>query len=797
MTMHKAIAFGFVVALVLSPGAPMWPAEEEQKDKDNVTGEAEVGVAGQDQEPEHSAKFSEFRDVPNGFTAERLFLTWSPKEGFFFDLRAQDVSQLDQRIGVAFGGRDLWKGSITWAENPRLWTDQAKQLYARQPGSVFTLDDTLQSAIQAAPASVDTTPADGQWDAGTKGAILKSAINSSAQDASVGWQRSTGRVGFEVTPSRHWTFNAGAQRERRGGTIPQTLGMYFALSPSEVAAPLDFRTDVETVGAEYDHARFNLGVQLTGSQFSTGYDSVTWDDQLFLNDTAVNATTANPARGRLTFATDNKLAQGTVYGGVSLPAHTRIDAVVSRTETTQDDPFLPMTTNTLLAPAPLPAASYDGKYDIDLASVRVSSRPTKTLRWSAWFRDWKYDNKSSELTFADYVTTDYQIPLCGNANECGATTNHISRKSLPYGWERTNMGGSIGVRPTTWFDGSVALEREDIQREHSAVTDGHEDTLKVGLDFDVAAWLSIRTTARRQERRADDYDAEYFLESFPIGEQNVAASNEGMRRFIWTDRDRDQFSVLLDFSVGKSWSIYAESTYIRDLYFDPLTGKRVGESYDIQEDRNFDTVLETYNILLAGRTDDKYLTHTIGFGVNPGPRYSIYADYTWEHSTYGLETRFRTVTGGIGTDDPLDNWGSDTDDKYKTATIGFTLNPGDNGRWKASADASRSEGTSHIENHFVPGGNASSDTTLLEFPLLKTTLTIVHASLTRAMRKDLDVSFRYWYEKWHEDNFASDFSQPYMGDPGNDPGSVTAIFLGLDFANYTNHLLGFFMNYRF
>ena len=97
----------------------------------------------------------------------------------------------------------------------------------------------------------------------------------------------------------------------------------------------------------------------------------------------------------------------------------------------------------------------------------------------------------------------------------------------------------------------------------------------------------------------------------------------------------------------------------------------------------------------------------------------------------------------------------------------------------------------------MPGGNASSDTTLREFPLLKTTLTIAQATLTHSVRKNLDYSFRYWFERWHEDNFASDFSQPYMGDPGNDPGSVTSVFLGLDFANYTNHLLTFLVNYRF
>ncbi len=789
----RGIAIGLVI------GACFWPSVASAADKEqkgSVTGEALVGVTGQDQDPVDSAKFHEFRDVPSGFTADRLFLSWTPREDFFFDLRAADVSQRDQRIGVTFGRTDLWQGSMTWTENPRLWTDHARQLYARQAGAVFTLDDSLQSAIQGGAANVDAD-SNGQWDAGTKGAILKSAINSSAQEIPVGWRRETGGLGFRLTPGRHWTFTASGQRERRAGAIPQSLGMYFALSPSEVAAPLDYRTDWESVGAEYTRRGFNAGVQLTASQFATGYDSVTWDDQLFLNDTAVNATTADPARGRLSSATGNRMAQGTLFGGVNLPAHTRIDATVSRSQTTQDDPFLPTTTNTLLSPAALPATSYDGKYDVDFASLRVSSRPTKLLRWSAWARDWKYDNKSPDPTFADYVMTDYQIPLCQNANECGATTNHIARRSLPYGWHRTNFGGSAGIHPVSWLDGSLSLEREDIRRDFSAVTRSHDDTLKVTLDFDVAEWLSIKTTARRQERRADDYDAEYNLASFPIGEAFVAASNEGERRFIWTDRDRDQYSLLLDFNATKTISIYAETTYTRDLYLDPNTGKHIGDSFTVQEDRNFDTVPETIDLLLAGRTDDKYLSYTLGFGIAPGPRFSLYADYTWEDSTYGLESRFRTPVSGIGSDNPLDNWGADTDDRYKTATLGFSADPSGDARWKIDVDASRSEGTGRIANHFVPGGNASSDTTLLEFPLLKTTLTIAQVGFTRTINKSLDYSVRYWYESWHEDNFASDFSQPYMGDPGNDPGSGTSIFLGLDFANYTNHLLTFFMHYRF
>ncbi len=61
----------------------------------------------------------------------------------------------------------------------------------------------------------------------------------------------------------------------------------------------------------------------------------------------------------------------------------------------------------------------------------------------------------------------------------------------------------------------------------------------------------------------------------------------------------------------------------------------------------------------------------------------------------------------------------------------------------------------------------------------------------------MDYALSYWYESWEEDNFASDFMEPYMGDPGNDPGSVHAIFLGMDFRDYTNHIPSFLVRYRF
>ncbi len=748
-----------------------------------------------------SAKFEEYRDVPNGFVAERFAFSWRPRDQWVFDVDAYDVSQRDQRLLVGFGKADVWRGEIRWVENRRQWTDQAFQLHADQGSGIFTLIDSFQAAVQAETDPNTDGNGDNVWDDG-KGAIVQNAVASGSQAVLVGHQRRTGGIGFTFTPDRSFTAWIGADRERRSGTTPQTLGMYFSLAPAEVAAPYDFKTDWARAGVEYASRRYNVGAEVTASTFDTGFKSLTWDNQLFLADTAVNANVANPGRGRLTLGTDNTWGRISVSGGVNLPARTRLDASLALVVASQDDPFLAMTTNSLLASAALPAARFNGEHRTSVGQIRISSRPLAEFRWSAWARSFEIENDSPSLVFADYVQTDYQFPLCGNVNACDANGNglpddRIARRSLPYGFERRSAGATLGFSPVRWFDGSLTFERETLERTFSAVEESDEDIWKLVLDFDAGDTVGIRTTLRRQERRTDHYDAHYFEESFPIGEPYVAAFNEGARRFTWTDRDRDAMSLLVDWTPQESVSIYAEASYADDDYTDPETGQAIGTSFSVSEDRDFDGSPETYDILLAGRTRDRSTAETLGVAWTPTRRLHLSADHTWEKWEYGLETRYRGVSGGIGTDNPLDNWGSDTVDEHGTASLGLDLHLTEDARWQLRLDASRSKGTGDIETHFVPGGAASGDTTLARFPELATTLTLATASLTHQVRSNLDYQLRFWYESWEEDNFASDFNEPYMGAPNQDPSQAQSVFLGLDFKNYTNSVVSLMLRCRF
>ncbi|MEK7799939.1 MAG: MtrB/PioB family outer membrane beta-barrel protein, partial [Acidobacteriota bacterium] len=160
MTHLRRVLFGILAGILILSAPPVLAQDAD----DGVEGEVTAGPQYRaDDRPGGSAKFEEFRDVPGGFVAERFIFSYRPKEGYVLDLKAWDMTQKDQRFSLEFGKQDRFRAYFTWAENPRRWTDRAKMLYADRGNGVFTLNDGLQSAVQAAAASADVLAPSGEW----------------------------------------------------------------------------------------------------------------------------------------------------------------------------------------------------------------------------------------------------------------------------------------------------------------------------------------------------------------------------------------------------------------------------------------------------------------------------------------------------------------------------------------------------------------------------------------------------------------------------------------------------------
>src|SRR5262245_61020409 len=102
------------LAVALMTASTPLPAQE-QEEQTGVEGEVIFGVQHYVAESQNnSAKFGEYQDVPNGFLAERLLLSWTQPKRYRLDVDAIDIGQGDQRLGVTFGKIDLWRVNIHW-----------------------------------------------------------------------------------------------------------------------------------------------------------------------------------------------------------------------------------------------------------------------------------------------------------------------------------------------------------------------------------------------------------------------------------------------------------------------------------------------------------------------------------------------------------------------------------------------------------------------------------------------------------------------------------------------------------
>ena len=334
---------------------------------------------------------------------------------------------------------------------------------------------------------------------------------------------------------------------------------------------------------------------------------------------------------------------------------TRIDASVTQGKTTQDDAFLPTTINTFLVPAHS-GVSYDGEHRNSSARLVVTSRPFRPSggRLAARLR---LDNRSPELTFADYVQTDFQFPLCGNVNVCdtngdGLPNDRTARRSLPYGYSRRSVGALAGWSPVHWFRGALSFERERFEREFSAVTKSDEDILKLTLDFDISTWLTARTTLRQQERRADHYDALYFEESFPSGEPAEADFNEGAALLL-TDRDRDAYAHAGRHGHGAPRSMPRRCT--RTTLHRPQHRPGHRGVLHLTEDRNL-TASPDLRHPPTGRTEDRSTSYSLGAPLprsgsastptTPGTPGSTAWRRATAHRRRGSAPTTRSTTGG-------------------------------------------------------------------------------------------------------------------------------------------------------
>lgn len=767
----KVLTLGFSTLLALSLLATPASAGD-----DNTTGEVSFSVVGfVERDPNDSAKFEEYREVPSGLVLDHVLFDWWGDNGGFVTLDVHDAVQDDQRFSFEAGRFDLFQATIDWTEVPHRWSDDVYQMHGYSGLSdgiaYFSLPDSLQDEYQ--------------FGGGNRGELMEDFILNGSQAAPAWKHRETGSADFRFTPSRNAIIGFAVSRDRRDGFKWSVNPTYFSDPGSEVSAPIDFVTDSLRVYAEINKRHWRLGGRLDWSEFDTGVDALVWDQQAFGTEDAPGHSPLMMTSGEV----DHESFKWTLDGGFRLAGNTNINWVISQGQTETDDHLLPKTLGTMLGEAPSPIDRFYGEYDSNLYSLRISSHPIDWFGINAWWRKYEYENDSRFTVFDDYVVADHAL---GDA-----------RGTLQQGYEKTQYGLGLTFTPANWVDILLNYENVDMDREDAAVHSTDEDIFTVGLDFDVSEHVFIRAKYRWMERDTHEYDYHYLEHAgaFPDGEA-PGAFNYGARRFYWTDRDREEWSLVGEFNINPQFAIFAEATWAQSDYMDPNTGQDVGTEYAYLEDRDGDTVAEMYDLLLAGRIEDEDQSYTLGFSASsPNHRVNFAIDHTWETWEWSMASRYRAPTGGVwggaNGDNPLNNWYTKVDDTYRTLHMTFDAELDDGGLWQLLADLTWSKGKGETDTFWVDGGSSRGDADDPQFPDVENELTVFQLSLKRKLSDAWDVGIQYWYEKWEESDWQSDLLEPWIGDAARDTGSATTQYLGRDYLDYENHVISLMATYKF
>jgi MtrB/PioB family decaheme-associated outer membrane protein len=766
--------------LTLLPGSAAVLAEDPAVTDE---GEASLGLRQTDQDT-RSSFFGTYRDLEDGFIFDFLCYTvnWTGKP-WFAEFTARNLMRGDERYAVTFGRRGRFDVTAGFDRTPRLYSREARSVLEAD-GSRLRLPDQIQADFEALDDTTDATYVTGDT-AGT--ATLAEDLVSATSLSDVGAGRQRAQVGASWRVGKAWTLRFDASSELKTGMRPLGTGSYqrtatgsgaahsvdrFRALGTELAFPLDERTDRAGAGFHFAHERFAVDFGLEATSFDNAHEAIRWDNPFRATDAASGTFRNRFATGLFDSPPDNTSLSASLTGAVDLPARSRITLTLTQTNTTQDDPFSPWTLNSAISdpnrpgvdvtdPRSLPGDNLDGDVTTTFGSLLFTARPIKPLQVTARYRRYDYANDSREFVWPGYAAfgeSAWRTTIVSGV----PIENHLQE------YTRTGYGVDVTWRIVRPVAVTGTAGRESWDRVERSVESTDEDILGLSLLLDPADWLSVRAGWRTQEREFDGaYDPEL--------------EDPDLRQFDQANRDRDAGSLQLQITPG-----------------DRVT---VGLSYDARKDDYPDSP--------RGRHQFKGYTSGIDVTVVPTDRVSFYV-------LGGLDRGETDMRSTAKDDDPdgagpattylVENeWTSEITDETTEIGAGFTIKVVED-KLDLDAGVSRTEGTTEFENanpNPAPRFKSSrlQNSVAVPWPEITTEITSARVKVRYRLTRDMTVGLKWLYEDYDLDDFTWVPVRPYLFNQVNLTTGLTEVrrylFLDSTYGDYKGSVLSAILQYRF
>ena len=484
--------------------------------EEGFSGEVEIGAA---YVSDDSFKFGEYTGLVDkgAYFIGNADARYRGEDAGYMDLLIRDLGLEMRSIGIEGGRQGKYKLFLRYDEIPHYISDSAVTPYLGSGSDSLTL-----------PLGWDRQPT-------TAG---MTDLNSSLRQVDLKTKRKRVDVGMAYSPSK-WEYKVKYRHEVKDGQIA-TAGAFF-FDAAQLIKPVDYVTDQVDASVFYNSEKVRTSLAYYGSFFKNNNDSLTWD----------NAYTSGfgADSGQLAQEPDNQFNQFILSGGFHMGDATLASAEVAMGRMEQNDSFLPYTTNTGLAGVnPLPSNSLNGVVDTLTANLNLVSQISEKWRLNAAYTYNDRDNKTPQLTFDSWVSTD--IAVSG------------SRTTLPYSFTENDFKISADYRVVRSTKLAIGYDYDTMERTYQEVDKTKENTF----------WGTATVRARDTDLIVKIAKGVRDVSNYTPVPEIQPPENPLLRKYNMADRDRLLSKMHVSFLPVETITLGLSVDYATDDYTDSQIG---------------------------------------------------------------------------------------------------------------------------------------------------------------------------------------------------------------------------------
>ncbi len=577
-------------------------------------------------------------------------------------------------------------------------------------------------------------------------------LNTSMRSFDVETMRKSIGLGLTKLLPAGWDVSVNFKREKKDGN--RFIGAVIGNSGGNPRAailpePVDYTTDQFEATARYTTPKLQLQFGYYGSFFRNDNAALAWQNPY--SGTAWGAAGAFGV-GQIGLPPDNQFHQIHASGGYNYSKDTRIAGNLSFGRMTQDDTFLPYSINTALAVGtPMPRNSLNGKVNTTHADLKLTSKLTPKMHFTAAYRYDDRDNNTPQSQYW-YIGGDSQTQAAAGAGKI--------RVNLPGSSTKQQAHAELDYKLAAHTKLKLGYEYDWVKKTYEAIDWEREHTLKAGVDHRFNEMASAGVSYAYSDRNTSSYNAGApFLASYSSTYWGPMPANQRwdnvptQKKFFLAPRKRDKLRAHANVSPNERFDLQFGVDYNDDNYHDSEFGLKGATGWAA----NIDASLQATDAVT-------------------GHAFASYENY---------ESRQRSAELAavkLNYLNPNRAWLADIEDRTLTVGIGFRVKPG--GRYEFGGDYSHARSNGEIQ---ITSGSALA--AALPLPDVTSRLNRVDLFGRYWVKKDVSINVKYIYERfrskdWAYDNVLSNSMANVIGTNQESP-------------DYRVHFIGVSASYRF